>query len=111
MLLLLLLPCLFLLIPQIAPTRPQVDNLGAPIPIPFRHCALVAIIRVRDPVVAADDALACKVAKAALVANVDQGCGPHVRVADGTLVLALLAEAANGRAGLFHAVDEVGVVP
>ena len=52
---------------------------------------------------AADDALVLVIPKAALVADAHQRRGPHVRIADRTLSVALVAEAAEGDAGLLPA--------
>ncbi len=46
----------------------------------------------------------------ALVADPDEGAGSHVGVADDAAAVALLAQAADGHAGLLAAEDQVGVV-
>lgn len=56
---------------------------------------------------ATHDAFVLVVAKGALVADAHQGRGPHVAVADGALAVALVAEAADGDAGLLAAHDEI----
>ena len=56
---------------------------------------------------ATNDALVLVVAKGALVADADEGRGPHVAVADGALAVALIAEAADGDARLLAAHDEI----
>lgn len=70
----------------------------------------MAVEGVADPLAAADDALVLVVAEAALVADAHERRGPYVRVADGALAVALVAEPPDGDARLLAAHDEVGVV-
>lgn len=91
------------MVKQISPRTPQVDNLWAPVPVLFEAGALEAVEGVRDALTAADDALVLVVAEGALVADADEGGGSDVGVADGALAVALVAEAADGYAGLFAA--------
>lgn len=95
---------------QICPRRPQIDNLRTPIPILLQPRTLEAVERVTDALPAAHDALVLVVAKGALVADAHKGRGPHVRVADGALAVAFVAETADCDAGLLAAHYEVGVV-
>ncbi len=92
---------------HVCPRTAEVYNLGAPIAVLLEARALEAVEGVRDPLAAADDALVLIVAEAALVADADEGRGADVRVADGALAVALVAEAADGDAGLLAAHDEV----
>lgn len=91
----------------ICPRASQIYNLGTAIPVLLEARALEAVERVGDALAAADDALVLVVAKAALVADAHEGRGAHVGVAHGTLAVALVAEAADGDAGLLAAHDEV----
>ena len=52
---------------------------------------------------AAHDALVLVVAKGAFVADTDEGRRAHIAVADGALAVALVAETADGDAGLLAA--------
>lgn len=70
----------------------------------------MAVEGVADALAAADDALVLVVSEAALVADAHQRRGPHVRVADGALAVALVAEPADGDACLFAAHDEIWVM-
>ncbi len=92
---------------HIRPRTPQIDNFRTPIPILLQPRALEAVEGIRDPFAAAHDALVLVVAEAALVADADEGRWAHVGVTDGTLAVALVAEAADGDAGLFAAHYEV----
>ena len=98
---------ILLLIEQIRPTTPQIDNLRTPIPILLEPCALEAVEGVADALAAAHDALVLVVAEAALVADARQRRGAHVRVAHGALAVALVAQPADGDAGLLAAHDEI----
>lgn len=91
----------------IRPRAAQVDNLGTAVAILLEAGALEAVKGVRDALAAAHDALVLVVAEAALVADAHQRRRAHVRVAHGTLAVALVAEAADGNAGLFAAHDEI----
>lgn len=103
-------PIRLLLVEQVGPRAAQVDNLGAAVAVLLEARALEAVEGVGDALAAADDALVLVVAEAALVADAHERRGAHVRVADGALAVALVAEAADGDAGLLAAHDEVGVV-
>ena len=94
----------------ICPRAPQVNNLGAAVAVLLEARALEAVEGVRDALAAADDALVLVVAEAALVADADERRRADVRVADGALAVALVAEAADGDAGLLAAHDEVAAV-
>jgi len=80
-----MIPKILLLIKQIRPTAPQINNLRAPIPILLQPRAL----------------------EGAFVADADEGGGADVGVTDGAFAVAFVAEAADGYAGLFAAHDEV----
>lgn len=103
-------PIRFLLVEQICPRASQIYNLGTAVPVLLEARALEAVERVGDALAAADDALVLVVAEAALVADTHEGRGAHVGVAHGTLAVALVAEAADGDAGLLAAHDEVGMM-
>lgn len=103
-------PKILLLIKQIRPRAPQVDDLRTSIPILLHTRALKAVRGVRDPFAAADNALVPVVAKRAVVADADLGCGAHVGIADGTLAVAFIAQAADVDAGHFAAHDKVAGV-
>jgi len=90
---------------HVRPRAAQVDDLGAPVAVLLEARALVAVEGVADALAAADDALVLVVAEAALVADAHQRRGPHVRVADGALAVALVAEAPDGDARLLAAHD------
>lgn len=102
-----MIPEILFLVEQIGPATPQIDNLGTPVPVLFETGALEAVEGVADALAAADDAFVLVVAEGALVADAGEGGGAHVAVAHGALAVALVAEAADGYAGLFAAHDEV----
>ena len=104
-----MIPKTLLLVEQIRPATPQIDDLRTPIPILFQPGALKAVESVGDALATADDALVLVVAEGALVADADQGGGADVGVADGAFAVALVAEAADGYAGLLAAHDEISV--
>lgn len=81
-----------LLIKQIRPTTAQIHNLGTAIPILLQPRTLKAVKGIADALAATDDALVLVVAEGALVADARQGCWTHVRVAHGTLTVALVAQ-------------------
>lgn len=105
-----MIPKILLLVKQIRATTAEVDNLRTAIPVLFEARALEAVEGVADALAATDDALVLVVAEGALVADARQRRRPHVRVADGALAVALVAQAAERDARLFAAHDEVGVV-
>ena len=92
---------------HVCPGTAQVYNLGASVPVLLETGALEAVEGVGDALAAAHDALVLVVAEAALVADADEGGGPHVGVADGALAVALVADAADGDAGLLAAHYEI----
>ncbi|KAK0378353.1 peroxin 26 [Colletotrichum limetticola] len=100
-------PIGFLLVEQVGPGAAEVYNLGAPVAVLFEARALEAVKGVRDALAAADDALVLVVSERALVADADEGRGADVGVADGALAVALVAEAADGDAGLLAAHYEI----
>lgn len=105
-----MIPKTLLLIKQIRPRTPQIDNLRTPIPILLQPRTLKAIERIADPLATTHNALILVIAKGALVANAYESGGTHIGVADGAFAVAFVAESADGDAGLFAAHDEVGVV-
>jgi|SRR5690242_11212551 len=102
-----MIPEILFLVEQIGPATPQIDNLGTPVPVLLEAYALEAVEGVADALAAAHDALVLVVAEGALVADAGEGGGAHVSVAHGALAVALIAEAADGYAGLLAAHDEV----
>ncbi|KAG7051035.1 peroxin 26 [Colletotrichum scovillei] len=92
---------------QVGPGAAEVYNLGAPVAVLFEARALEAVKGVRDALAAADDALVLVVSERAFVADADEGRGADVGVADGALAVALVAEAADGDAGLLAAHYEI----
>lgn len=100
-------PICFLLVEQVRPRRAEIDDLGAAVTVLLEAGALEAVEGVGDALAAADDALVLVVAEGALVADADEGRGADVGVADGALAVALVAEAADGDAGLFAAHDQI----
>ena len=102
-----MIPKILLLVKQIRPTAPQINNLRTPIPILFESCTLEAIKRIRDPLTTTDDAFVLVVSKRTFVADADECGGADVAVADGAFAVAFVAEAAHGYAGLFAAHDEI----
>lgn len=96
-------PIRLLLVEQIRPRRAEIYNLRTPVPVLLQPGALEAVEGVGDALAAAHDALVLVVAEAALVADAHEGGRADVGVADGTLAVALVAEAADGYAGLFAA--------
>jgi len=103
-------PIRLFLIEQIRPGAAQIYNLWAPVSVLFQAGALEAVEGVADALAAADDALVLVVAKGALVADADERGRADVRVAHGALSVALVAEAADGYAGLLAAHDEIRVM-
>jgi hypothetical protein len=102
-----MIPKILLLVKQIRPTTPQIDNLGAAIPVLFEARAFEAVEGVGDALAATDDALVLVVAEGALVADTGEGGGADVGVADGAFAVAFVAETADGDAGLLAAHYEV----
>lgn len=105
-----MIPKILLLIKQIRPATPKIDNLRTPIPILLQPGTLKAVKCIRNTLTAADDTFVLIVAEAAFVANADESGGPDIGVADWTFAVAFVAEAPDGYAGLLAAHDEVGVV-
>lgn len=96
----LMIPEILLLVKQIRPRTPQVDDLRTPVPVLLEARALEAVERVRYPLAAADHALVLIVAEGALVADPHEGGGAYVRVAYGALAVTFVAEPADGYAWL-----------
>ena len=92
---------------QIRPRTAQINNLRTPIAILLQPCTLEAVKSITDALATAHDAFVLVVAERALVADADQGCGPHVGVADGAFAVAFVAEATDCYAGLFAAHYEI----
>lgn len=98
-----MIPKTLLLIKQIRPRTPQINNLRTPIPIFLEARTLKAIKRIRNPFTTTYHAFVLVVAEGAFVADSHEGGGTHVGVADGTFSVAFVAEAADCYAGLFAA--------
>lgn len=94
----------------VCPRASQIDNLGTPIAILFQARALETVEGVRDAFAAAHDTLVLVVAEAALVAYADERRGTDVRVANRAFAVALVAEAADGDAGLLATHYEIGMM-
>lgn len=105
-----MIPVILLLIKQICPAAPQVDNLWAPVPILLKPGTLKAIEGITDPLPTTHDTFVLVVAEAAFVADAHERCGTHIRVTDGAFAVAFVAEAAHGDARCFAAHYEIGVV-
>lgn len=105
-----MIPVILLLVKQIRPAAPQIDNLWTPIPILLKPGTLKAIEGITDPLPTAHDTFVLVVAEAAFVADAHERCGTHVRVTDGAFAVTFVAEAAHGDAGCFAAHYEIGVV-
>jgi len=103
-------PEILLLIEQIRPRTPQIDNLWTPIPIFLQPRALEAVKRIADALAAADDAFVLVVPEGALVADAGKRSGTNVGVAYGALAVAFVAEPADGDARCFAAHDEIGMM-
>lgn len=98
-----LIPEILLLVEQIRSRTSQVDDFRTPIPILFESGALKTVERIAYALSATDDTFVLVVAKRALVADTDERGGADVGVADGTLAVAFVAEAADGDARRFAA--------
>ena len=103
-------PEILFLVKQIRPTTTQIYNLRAPIAVLLQARALEAVKGVRDAFATADDAFVLVVAEGALVANAGKGGRAHVGVAYGAFAVALVAEAADGDAGLLAAHYEIAAL-
>lgn len=88
-----------LLIKQIRPRTPQIDDLGTAIPILFQSRALKAIESITDALATTHYTLVLIVAEGTLVADSGESGRAHVGVANGAFAVALVAEAADGDAG------------
>lgn len=105
-----LIPKILLLVEQIRPRTTQIYNLRASVPILLKPGAFETVERVRDPFTAAHNAFVLVVAERALVADAYEGCGAHVRVADGAFAVAFVAEAPDGDATGLATHNEIGVM-
>lgn len=103
----LVIPEILLLIKQIRPTTPQINNLRTPIAVLLEPRALKAVKRIADALATAHDALVLVVAEGALVADARQCGRAHVGVAHGAFAVAFVAETADGYTALFAAHYEV----
>jgi len=101
---------LLALVEQVGLGGAQVHDLGAAVAILLQHRTLLAVVRVRHSRTSTDDAAALVGAVVALVTDAHQRARAHVRVADHTLAVVLLAEAPNGYSGLLAAEDQVWVM-
>ena len=104
-----MIPKILLLVEQIRPRAPQIDDLRTAIPVLFQPRALEAVECVTDPLPPAHHALILVVAKGAFVADPDESCWADVAVADGAFAVAFVAEAADCYAWLLAAHDEIAV--
>merc|ERR1740133_452253 len=98
------------LVEQVRLRRAEVDNLRTAVPVFLLLCALLAVVCVRDPRPAADNAPSLVRPVVALVAYPHECAGPHVGVADGALAVALLTQPADRDPRLLAAHDQIGVV-
>lgn len=105
-----MIPVILLLVEQICPTAPQIDNLRTPISILLKPGTLKAIECIANPLPAAYNAFVLIVAEATFVADAHQCCGTNVRIAHWALAVAFVTEAAHGYAWCFAAHYEIGVV-
>ena len=96
-----MIPKTLLLVKQICPGTPQIDNLGTAIPILFETGTLKTVKSITDPFAAAHDTLVLVVAEGTFIADSDQSGGADVGVADGTFAVAFVADAADRDARLF----------
>lgn len=76
-------------IKQVLAGGTQIDNLWTTISIIFQTCAFEAIKSITDALLPTDETLVSIVSERALVTRPDERCGPHVRVANNTLAVAL----------------------
>jgi hypothetical protein len=67
-----------LLVEQIRPTAPQIDNFGTPIAVFLEACAFEAVKGVGNTFATAYDALVLVVAEGAFVADAGEGGWAHV---------------------------------
>jgi len=98
------------LIKQIRPRTPQINDLWTPITVLLESCAFEAIECVRNAFAAADYTLVLVVAEGALVADADEGCRPHIGIADGTFAITFVAETTDCYARLLAAHNEIGMM-
>ena len=96
-----MIPKILLLIKQIRPRTPQIDNLRTSIAVLLQPRALKTVERIRDAFPAAHDAYVLVVAEGAFVADAREGGWAHVGVAHRAFTVAFIAEASDGDAGLF----------
>ncbi len=97
-------------IKQISLRRSQVHDLRTPIPVLFHLRAFSTIIGIGNPRTAANHAPPLVGPIIALVADSNEGTGPHIRITDDAFAVAFFAEPADGDARLLAAHDEVGVM-
>ena len=102
-----MIPKILLLVKQIRPRTPQIDDLRTPIAILFQPGALKAVERIRDALPTAHDAFVLVVAEGTFVADADEGRGADVAIADGAFTVAFVAETSDGDTGLFAAHYEI----
>jgi hypothetical protein len=89
-----------LLIKQIRPRTPQINNLRTAIPVPLQPRTICTVVCITYPNTTTDDAFSSRVAKSAFVADVDEGRWADVRVADWASGVVSFAEAAYADACL-----------
>lgn len=104
-----MIPKILLLVEQIRPRAPQIDDLRTAIPVLLQPRAFEAVECITDPFPTAHHALVLVVAKGAFVANSDESCWADVAVADGAFAVTFVAEAADCDAWLLAAHDEIAM--
>lgn len=100
-------PVFLPLIEQISFGTPEVDNLRTAISVFLLLRALLAVIGVGDAETSANHAPALVGAVVTLVANSHQGTRSHIGIANHTLPVAFLAQAADGNPRLLPAHNQI----
>ena len=98
---------ILLLVEQIGSRTTQIYNLGTTVPVFLKPSAFKAVECVRDALATADNALVLVVSERAFVADAGERSRAHVRVAYGAFAVALVAETADGDAGLLAAHNKI----
>jgi hypothetical protein len=99
----LMIPKILFLVEQIRPRTTQIDDLRTPISVFLESGALETVEGIRDALATAYDTLVLVVAEGAFVADAGKGGRAHVGVAHRAFAVTLVAEAADGDAGLLAA--------
>lgn len=95
------------LIKQVGLCAAEVDDFRTAISIFLLLGAFFTIVGIRDAGTTADDTAPLEGPIIALVTHTNQRAGPHIRVADHTLAIALLAQAPDCYSRLLPAHDQV----